>query len=163
MFAYYPMYRLALRHVFSLSLASAGGLALTLIIFNGAAGAIFEAAMEGAEGLGRVFTTALFLTVMACFWSFQAAMYFLHYMAKSGSQPKALTMGLAAFFMAAVESGMFFYGFLKGADLVCAAAVQTFKGPLEILALALRMLETFFSCLPSRQENREPDVVANAG
>lgn len=53
MFAYYPMYRDALRQVFALSLAGAGALALTLIIFNGAAGAIFEAALDSVHGLAR--------------------------------------------------------------------------------------------------------------
>ncbi len=127
MFLYFPLYCVVLQTVFGMPLAAASALTCTLMIFTGLAGVLFHLVVEYTRSAARVFLGTLVLLVTASLWALQGTVYFRYYITKNPDVAVAGALGVAGFFVSAIETLLFYFalrlGLKLGAFLLCLPVV----------------------------------------
>ena len=159
---YYPIYTHALESVLGLSLQKSAALALLMIIFTGLAGVIIHLSIEYGKSETRKnsITTAqvIIILITGCLWSVQTLIYYKLYLQQVpvGEILVPIAMGIAAFFIAAMETLGFYWAVKFGITLITWLFYHMLLyGPPIVGYSMMKIIEKTFRSLPSRLDSKE--------
>jgi hypothetical protein len=129
MYGYYPLYVEVLMAVFPISLVAARALALTLMTFTALAGVMLDLIFGRLpRGFGQIFVGTTLLLMALTLWTFQALVYYQYYADGSSKSIAAWAMGMAGFFISAIETVVFFFAIKLGWNLMAFLICRPFVG-----------------------------------
>jgi len=157
---YFPIYTHAIKSVLGMTSQKSAALALLMIIFTGLAGVLIHLSIEDgrSEKEKNNITSAqvIIILITGCLWCVQTLIYYKLYLklVPIGELLIPVAMGIAAFFIAAMETLGFYWAVKLGMTAIAWLCYHMLLyGPPKIGCSVMKIIEQIFQSIPSRLDS----------